>query len=198
MPSRNLDVRTAFVFLALAACLAAAGCIRNKAQAAAPVMVAPRPEAERPMNVAPDTSSQPPMPPPEPAPALAPDSSAPPLSMILKSKPPAPPRPAAEERVAETVAEQPAHAPVPQISPQLSPTDQQIYERKTNDEISAAEKNLEQANGRQLNAGQQDLVEKIRSFLDQSRDASKSSDWARAQNLAQKARLLSVELVNSL
>jgi hypothetical protein len=57
---------------------------------------------------------------------------------------------------------------------------------------------LAQANGKQLSAGQQDLEEKIRSFLVQSRDASKSGDWARAQNLAQKARLLSVELVNSL
>ena len=41
------------------------------------------------------------------------------------------------------------------------------------------------------------LVEKIRSFLAQSLDASKSGDWARAQNLAQKARLLSTELINS-
>jgi hypothetical protein len=49
-----------------------------------------------------------------------------------------------------------------------------------------------------LSAAQQDLVEKIRSFVSQSRDASKSGDWARAQNLAQKARLLSIELLNSL
>ena len=67
-----------------------------------------------------------------------------------------------------------------------------------NDDVTAAEKGLQQTNGRQLNAYQQDLVEKIHSFLDQSRDASKGGDWARAQNLAQKARLLSTELVNSL
>jgi hypothetical protein len=48
-----------------------------------------------------------------------------------------------------------------------------------------------------LNAAQQDLVGKIRSFLSQSRDASKDGDWSRAQNLAQKARLLSDELINS-
>jgi hypothetical protein len=63
--------------------------------------------------------------------------------------------------------------------------------------MSAAERNLAQVAGKQLSAGQQDLAEKIRSFLSQSRDASKSGDWARALNLAQKARLLSVELVNS-
>jgi hypothetical protein len=95
-------------------------------------------------------------------------------------------------------AEQPTRPPAPQISPQLSADDQASYERKTSDDTSVAEKNLAQANGKQLNAGQQDLEEKIRSFLAQSRDASKSGDWARAQNLSQKARLLSVELVNSL
>ena len=31
----------------------------------------------------------------------------------------------------------------------------------------------------------------------QARDAGKSGDWTRAQNLAQKARLLSIELANS-
>ena len=87
---------------------------------------------------------------------------------------------------------------MPLISPQLSAADQQNYERKMNDDVGAAEKNLQQANGRQLNAAQQDLVEKIHSFLDQARDASKGGDWARAQNLAQKARLLSTELVDSL
>lgn len=90
-----------------------------------------------------------------------------------------------------------AHPPAPQISPQLSPGDQAAYERKTGEDTSVAEKNLQETSGKQLNAAQQDLVGKIRSFLSQSRDASKDGDWVRAQNLAQKARLLSVELVNS-
>jgi len=86
----------------------------------------------------------------------------------------------------------------PQISPQLSPNDQAVYERKTNEDISVAEKNLQSAKGRQLNPSQLDLAEKIRSFVTQAHDAAKASDWTRAQNLAQKARLLSTELVNSL
>ena len=49
-----------------------------------------------------------------------------------------------------------------------------------------------------MNAAQQDLAGKIRSFTDQARDAGKGGDWTRAQNLAQKARLLSIELINSL
>jgi len=71
-------------------------------------------------------------------------------------------------------------------------------ERHTNEDVAAAQANLAQTANKRLSAPQQDLVDKIRSFLDQSADASKSGDWARAQNLAQKARLLSVELVNSL
>lgn len=57
---------------------------------------------------------------------------------------------------------------------------------------------MQQTNGKRLSAAQQDLADKIRSFVSQSRDASKGGDWDRAQNLAQKARLLSNELLNSL
>jgi hypothetical protein len=101
------------------------------------------------------------------------------------------------EQPAIEAAEPPARAPAPQISPQLSPGDQASYERKTKEDAAMAEKNVQRANGKQLNAAQQDMVEKVRSFLADARDASKSGDWARAQNLALKARLISVELVNS-
>lgn len=80
----------------------------------------------------------------------------------------------------------------------LTHEDAETYQRKTSDDISVAESNLQQTNGKPLNAAQTDLAEKIRSFVAQSRDAMKDGDWARAQNLAQKARLLSVELLNSL
>jgi hypothetical protein len=70
--------------------------------------------------------------------------------------------------------------------------------RSTGVDADVAQKNLKQANGKVLNAAQQDLQEKIRSFLAQSDEAGKAGDWSRAQTLAQKARLLSVELVDSL
>lgn len=79
----------------------------------------------------------------------------------------------------------------------MSADDQAAYERKTNENIESAQKNLQTANGRTLTAGQSDLVEKIKGFLTQSREAISASDWARASNLSQKAYLLSVELVNS-
>lgn len=91
-----------------------------------------------------------------------------------------------------------ARPPTPQISPELSPDSQAALERKTNENISGAEKNLRQAQGRILNATQTDLAEKIHAFLDQAREATRVPDWPRAQSLSQKAYLLSVELANSL
>ncbi len=67
-----------------------------------------------------------------------------------------------------------------------------------NEDISLAERNLRAASGKQLNAAQLDLLEKIRGFLVQAREASRAGDWLRARNLAQKAQVLSNELVNSL
>ena len=60
-----------------------------------------------------------------------------------------------------------------------------------------AEQNLELANGRQLSEAQKDLAEKIRGFINQSHEAIRSDDWVRAQNLAEKARVLSTDLVKS-
>ena len=151
------------------------------------------------MNTAPDTTAAPPaesVTPPLVAPS---ETTAPPSVLPAHPKPlPKPPKPASEPATESAAEQSPSRPPAPQISPQLSADDQAAYQRRTSDDIAAAEKNLHSADGKQLSAAQQDLVEKIRSFLLQSRDASKSGDLTRAQNLAQKARLLSVELANSL
>jgi len=153
----------------------------------------------RPMTTAPDTDATPPPENVGAAPPAVPVAAAPtpPPVSIPPAKPSAPRRPAAEQASADAEP-QPARPPVPQISPQLAPEDQAAYQRKIGEDLSVAENNLQQTNGKQLSAAQTDLADKIRSFLAQSRDASKDGDWARAQNLAQKARLLSVELLNSL
>ena len=197
MLSYSKDARIVAALLAVGVSLAAAGCSQTKVQAAAPVVAAPAPATERPMTTAPDTMR------------------------FLRSRPsrprqrfrsmdgdyfgglasygtlPAPRRPSTEPPNSEA-AEPTSHPPAPQISPQLSAGDQASFERATNDDLATAEKSLQQASGRQLNAAQQDLAGKIRSFTEQARDAGKGGDWTRAQNLAQKARLLSIELINSL
>jgi hypothetical protein len=148
------------------------------------------------MTIAPDTNATPPTETIAP-PAVNPDPVTPaPAVVVPRPKPVKPSKPATEPAV-ETPVEA-AHPPAPQISPQLTPEDQATYQRKMNEDIGVAERNLQQAAGKTHSAAQDDLREKIRRFIEQSREAGKAGDLVRAQTLAQKARLLSVELVESL
>ena len=165
-----------------------AGCAsKHIVRAAPPSVSAPPPEEASPMP-------QPEAPPPvstaeEPAPEVP--SPAPPPA---PAKRPAPPRRPAS---AETVDPAPAKPAPPQISPQLSPRDLAATKKNTTDNITTADKNLQMAYGKQLSAAQKDLMEKIKGFLTQSHEAIIADDWVRAQSLAEKARVLSAELVKS-
>jgi hypothetical protein len=106
---------------------------------------------------------------------------------------PAPPRPLAPESEASKPKPEP-----PQISPQLSPRQQADAERTTKGDILTAEKNLQLAEGKPLNASQNDLAEKTRESLARAHEAIQANDWLRAQDLAQKAAILSNELLKSL
>ena len=183
--------------------LATSGCLtKNNPKATAPVAAAPAPSLadSKPLTtIAPDTTATPPLEnvpvPPNPV-----ATTTPPLPVAPVHTKPAPPahKPATEntsENASETASSRPA---APQISPQISPGDQATFQRKTEDDIATTQRNLKQTQGKQLSAAQLDLVEKIKSFVGQSNEASKTGDWARAQNLSQKARLLSNELVESL
>lgn len=195
MPNRPINIRAAAAVLMCLLSLTAAGCNDRTVHAGVPATAPVSPDAQRPMNTAPDTTAMPPVETAAP-PALEATTEAPPPIPAVR---PAPPRkPVEGATTADADAEPSARPAAPQIAPQLSPGDQASYARKTQDDIGVAEGNLIQTKGKQLSAAQQDLVAKIRSFVSQSRDASKGGDWARAQNLAQKARLLSVELLNSL
>ena len=200
-PSRFIDARIALVLLACSLSLANVGCEGKAVHAAVPATApAPAAQPDRPMTTAPDTDATPPVevaatPPPSIVASPAPTPSVP----IPATQPaPAPRRPTEGQPSSESESEAAARQPALQITPELSPGDEATYERRTADDLAIAEKNLGQAAGKQLSAAQQDLVAKITSFSSQSRDASKSGDWVRAQNLAQKARLLSIELLNSL
>jgi hypothetical protein len=193
MPDRSSLGASVIAFLA-GLSLLTAGCSQQRVRAASPATAPLPPNAERPMNIAPDTNATPPETPTPQPPAVA-SSSSPPVE-IVAAAPAAPQKPGSEST--EAVSQPSAHPAAPQISPQISPGDQATYERKTNDDVSVTQRNLDQTRGKQLSAAQLDLIEKIRSFVSQSRDASKGGDWVRAQNLAQKARLLSAELISSL
>jgi len=60
----------------------------------------------------------------------------------------------------------------------------------------ATEDNLKKIAGRQLNPNQQEMVNQIKQFMEQSKAAVTDGDLERGHNLAMKARLLSDELVN--
>jgi len=125
----------------------------------------------------------------------APETTLPGPPTVPAKRPVAPrPRPAPVE-TAEPAA--PKQAP-PQISPQLSPRDLEAAKANTTTNITTAERNLHQADGKALNPAQKDLTEKINGFLSQAHDAVRADDWVRALNLAEKARVLSAELVKSL
>ena len=169
--------QTALVLLLCAVIFGASGCKKRTVHAAPPV-----PPPAPPAEPAPATPAPPePKPEPQPEPVLAPPPVTPPPAKPAPIKPrPDPPKPAP-----------------PQISPGLSPEEQAAAERRTGEDINVAERNLQAAYGKQLSAAQHDLVEKIRGFLGQAREAIRASDWVRARNLAQKARVLSAELIQS-
>jgi hypothetical protein len=199
MPSRNTKVTSLTVLLACGLSLALSGCEKT-VKASPPVASAPIPQPadSKPItNIAPDTTATPPEVAEAPPPTPAPTEAAPLPVTPTRSKPAPPPhKQSAEPQTTETPEQ--SRPPAPQISPELSPNDQATYAHKTDEDITVAQKNLQQSADKRLSAAQTDLVEKIKSFVSQSQEASKAGDWARAQNLAQKARVLSVELVDSL
>jgi outer membrane biosynthesis protein TonB len=165
-----------------------AGCASKHIVKAAPPSVSAPPQEE--------TA---PMPPPETPPPVttteepAPEVPSPVPPPAPGKRPPAPRRPAPTK----TADPAPAKPAAPQISPQLSPRDLDATKKNTTSNITTAEQNLQLANGKQLSASQNDLSEKIKGFLSQSHEAIMADDWVRAQNLAEKARVLSAELVKS-
>jgi hypothetical protein len=178
--------------LALLCALSAgmAGCASKHIVRAAPPSVSEPPPEE--------TSPMPPPATPAPPPVAtteepAPEVPSPALAPTPPKRPAAPKRPAP----AETAVSAPPKPAPPQLSPQLSARDLEATKTNTTKNITTAEQNLQMASGKQLSPAQKDLAAKIKGFLSQSHEAIRADDWVRAQNLAEKARVLSAELVKS-
>lgn len=72
----------------------------------------------------------------------------------------------------------------------------QAQQRSTTDQLlGSTEDNLKKLTGRQLTPTQQDIVSQIRQYMQQSKEAVTGGDTERGRLLAQKAQLLSDELV---
>jgi hypothetical protein len=87
---------------------------------------------------------------------------------------------------------------IPQIAPQLTPAEASAAQQQTSQSLSIAERNIGSAEGKSLNAKQQDLASKVRSFMAEARDAANTGDWTRARAASKKAEVLSQELASSL
>lgn len=192
MPSLRHSAQFGFGFAALACGLAllATGCQKRTVQAAPPVVI-----VAAPVETQPASEAQPPAQPA--AQPEAPATNPPPAPVTPPAKPPAK-KPATTPKDNPESDSTPPKPAAPQISPQMSTQELANYQRLTNDDIAATEADLARARNHNLNAAQRDLVEKINSFLTQAREAIREPDWVRARNLAQKARVLSIELKNSL
>jgi hypothetical protein len=122
----------------------------------------------------------------------------PPFSGLLIPVRPAPPRPHVNTPPPANSGNDAEKLGAPMIAPQLTPQESAVAHQQTNQSLSIAEKNLESARGKNLNAGQSDLVSKIRGFIKDAREAVQIGDWSRARSLAKKAQVLSEELIGSL
>ena len=82
----------------------------------------------------------------------------------------------------------------PQLSPGMS-KQQELHSRETTARLwDTTDANLKSVAGRQMTPAQQNVLDQIRTYLRQSKEASDSGDLARAHTLAYKAHLLSDEL----
>jgi hypothetical protein len=87
---------------------------------------------------------------------------------------------------------------IPQIAPQLTAAEASAAQQQTSQSLSIAEHNIGAVEGKSLNAKQQDLASKVRSFMAEARDAANTGDWMRARAASKKAEVLSQELASSI
>jgi len=128
-------------------------------------------------------------------PDLQPELAPPPSTLVIAHSAPARPRvPVA----APPQTEAPVKTDVPQLAPQLSAAETSAAQQQTNQSLGIAEKNMGASEGKALNAAQQDLASKVRSFMAEAQEAVRTGDWIRARNAAKKAEVLSQELAGSL
>jgi hypothetical protein len=88
-----------------------------------------------------------------------------------------------------------AREPAAQIAPGITPAEATRQRRNAEQLLGATDNLLKQLAGRTLDARQQETVGQIRNYMDGARSALQEGDTRRASTLAQKAHLLSEDLV---
>jgi hypothetical protein len=82
-----------------------------------------------------------------------------------------------------------------QLTPAMTEEQEQHNRESTTRLLTTTDANLKSVAGRQLTSAQQTLLDQIHTYMQQSKEASKSGDLARAHTLAYKAHLLCDELM---
>jgi hypothetical protein len=137
----------------------------------------------------------------KPCPTVPPSTSATPSDgkPPAKSKKHRRPQPAVTDQAAgptkKVVRNGSTSDPTVDISPGVSEQQASKQIETTNQLLAKTNENLKIVESRQLNAGQQDTVKQIHSYMDQSKAAAEGGDAQRAYTLANKARMLSGDLV---
>jgi hypothetical protein len=85
--------------------------------------------------------------------------------------------------------------PEEDIAPGMSKQQALQQRNTTNHLLEMTDQNLKTIKSRTLSAAQQDTVKQIRTYMKQSKEASDDGDVERAYTLANKARMLSGDLV---
>jgi hypothetical protein len=168
-----------FLLLACACALVCSGCVTRKRPSSSTNLVAmSHPIVPQPLDV---SLADPPDIPVElePVPRL-----------VVPRGAPAKPHVATVQAPGPATVEKP---PEPIIAPELSNEQLSAAITETRQSLIVAERNLGFVQGKTLNATQQDLVSKIRGFVDSAREAMKENDWQRARSQAKKAEVLSKE-----
>jgi pyruvate dehydrogenase E2 component (dihydrolipoamide acetyltransferase) len=84
--------------------------------------------------------------------------------------------------------------PAVQLAPSMSAQQASNQRQGTNELLASTDENLKKISGKTLPSNQQDVVQQIRKFMQQSKEATDAGDLDRAHNLALKASLLAQEL----
>lgn len=88
-----------------------------------------------------------------------------------------------------------ASEPAAQIAPDLSPAEAALQRNKTEQMLGFTDNQLKRLAEHPLDAPQQETVGQIHNYMDGARSALKEGDLRRASTLAQKAHLLSEDLM---
>ena len=188
-----LSRRTISFLLVLTALGGLSACKKKKPvlpppQAQVPNVIFPLPEPLPPPTTAPEPNR------PEPQNVPVADSKPPQKKHPRVAKKPTTPPATADAKPSQTQPPPQRPAEDTTLTATNSPQEALHQQVNTTQLLDATENNLKSLN-RSLNNDEQAVVQHIRSYMQQSRSALDQKDYERAYNLANKARLLSDELI---